>query len=253
MRTTRTIRLSGCRKIPKSLISVKIRESDDGTRSFDAKLDLARLNLPPTAAIYIDTNVLNSYQRFAFGTVSEIKQPDSTELSDLDLDGTVQFRLKVVDNSDRKGRLLASAHGIKAKDEGDAAEREPLLRLLKYDLGDVPWRVEFMEDAMPGLILNRRIPGVIQLTEHDAVFQALLLPAAIRQVYSKIFSDPDWDADAATWQGKWLRFGMLLTGRDAPALDENEQIGLWIEGVVEKFSSQHGLTEKVIHKMEGEA
>ena len=249
MRSTRTIRLSGCKKIPRSLVSIEIVEHENGSRSFQAQLKLEKMNLPPSAEVFLDAHVLNSYQRFPFGTISRVVPPDNLELADLDVGGTVQFRVKVVDNSGKRGRLLASANGIKAKDEGDAASREPLLRLLKHDLGPVPWRIEFLEDAMPGLILNKRSPGVTQLAEHDAVYQFLLLPAAIREVYNRVFSDPDFDPTADVWQGKWIRFGTMLTGRDAPDPEE-EEVGNWIEAVIEKFSTEHDLVGKVLHKME---
>lgn len=249
MRATRTIRLSGCKKIPQSMVDIKVDETDD-IRTFNAKLNLDQLNLLPTAEVYIDANVLNSYKRFSFGTIGDPQSPEDNSLNGLDVGGTVQFRVKVVDNSEHQGRLLAAANGIKAKEPGENESREALLHLRTYDLGAVPWRIEFLDDSMPGLILNKRIPGVIHRTETDPVYQALLLPAAIREVYRRAFSDPDFDPESQTWQGKWARFGALISGHEVPRVEEAVEVDQWIEAVVEKFSTEHGIVDKVLHELE---
>jgi hypothetical protein len=108
----RTFNYTGRKSLPKSSVTVRLKEGVDGKPStFTAQFaDIEKLGLPPNAPIFVEPYVSGgSVMRFAFGTVSQPSTPVSTSLDEMDAGGRVLFRVKIVDPSSPTGRLLGVA------------------------------------------------------------------------------------------------------------------------------------------------
>ena len=73
--------------------------------SFDAEFEFLQ-RFPDDSAIYVEAYYKETLQRFSFGTVGNVTRPADRTLSAVDLTGTTLFRVRVVDESGRIGRLL---------------------------------------------------------------------------------------------------------------------------------------------------
>jgi hypothetical protein len=258
MNIQRRINHTGRKRIDKSRVEIFIEEKS-GDRRFRASVDFNGLDLPPGAPVYIEAYQRYALQRFDCGTVGNFALPRNTALDKLDSDLPIQFRVKVVDTVGSKGRLIAAARGIRASNEQpDGEGRERLLPVVSRDLGEVPWQVNFSYDSMPELALNNRIPDCINRIRQDRLFQALVLPAAVRSILLWIYwREPNNDEDGENgenWATRWLDFAKSIVDEDPPDprnTSEIEKIEEWIEDVVRKFSLKHRLCQRLIEQIGG--
>lgn len=248
-RLTRKLNFTGRKKIPKSQISIGIRQGEDNVKSFTAELNLNDLNLPPNAEVYIEAYRRHAYMRFPFGTVENIIIPENRSLSGFNPGETPRFRVKVVDRSAGLGKIVASADKI-FPNLGDtpATERDFLLPVEHNDLGDQVWRLELKEDG-PVLELNSLIENLRLSARSDGIFLSLVYPEVVRRVLTEILigekqNDPDCDED--DWQSQWLKYALSFPGIDDPpsvtsSLAEKEE---WIEDIVNAFCNKWKVREK---------
>ena len=103
--------------------------------------------------MFIEAYHRNTLQRFNFGTVSQPRPPENTVLDQLDLSGPVLFRVRVVDQSNNQGQLIASTSGLRAEGDDDAAflatglHDDLLTQLAKIASLDVIARTSVMQYA----------------------------------------------------------------------------------------------------------
>ncbi len=255
MNIQRRINHTGRKRIDKSRVEIFI-EDESGDQRFRANVNFDGLDLPPDAPVYIEAYQRYALQRFDCGTVGNFTLPPNTALDKLDSDLPIQFRVKVVDTTGSRGRLIAAARGIRASNEQpDGEGRERLLPVVSRDLGEVPWQVNFSYDSMPELALNNRIPACIDRICQDPIFQALVLPAAVRSILSWIYwREPNNDGEGENgenWVTRWLDFAKSISGEDPPKLQDPSDVEKWIEDVVSKFSQKHRLCKKLIEQIGG--
>lgn len=237
----RTLNFTGRKKIPREAARISLQREAGGV-VFDAELDLAEFELPPQARVFIEAFFKTAYERFAWGTVSDLTPPDDRRLKRLAQPELANFRVKVVEPSaSGAGRLLAVADYIAPEGlQGTGKQRMPLFRVNARDeLADEIWRLDF-DDSGPILDLNRGVAGIKECVREEA-FMALVFPAVMREVFAKIFADAcgDSDDDRDGWPARWLRFGVQLANRplppstgDEPSNDRDE----WVDEVVIAWS-----------------
>lgn len=205
----RTFNFTGRKPIPSDLVSVVVQPGGaDGVRSFDMRLgDLSSLGLPTGARIYVEPYVKSSSMRFAFGTVGSVLPPADRSLPEIDEGAGVLFRVLVVDESDKVGRLLALAD--KVAPLGDEQQRDWVLPLVTEDLGEAVWRLDAPEGVQPRLLINNRFPGLKQRLIDDPLMMGAVLPMAVRDALRAVRHADDPDAE---WVGRWRRFVADVAG-----------------------------------------
>jgi hypothetical protein len=121
--------------------------------------------------------------------------------------------------------------------------------LASRPLGQETWRVNIPENEKPELVINSAIPDAIGQLKGNAVFRALVLPAAFRQVL--LFYAWDDQSEDGSAQKRWLEFGELFAGERPRSADPAELSG-WVDTAVERFSERFRLCEMLCLSMEGD-
>lgn len=217
----RTINSTGRKRLPQSAMTVKLVErAGNLPRSFVAHFgDLASHGIPPNARIFVEPYVASSSARFDFGTVSAPMSPSDTQLAELDEGAPVLFRVKIIDESNDIGKILASADGIVPRGPEDTEGRKSLLPIRHTNLGEELWQLVVTRDNGPQLWVNNRVPGLVDRIVSDPLAQGLVLPAAIREVIRAVL-DADDDQD---WVSDWKEYCDEVAGEEIDwDLDEEE-------------------------------
>ena len=223
--------------IPRSNVAVTLHEGTP--MSFDAEISLGGLDLPEDAELTLVANRNARAQRFTYGRVGDIRQPEDRTLTAIA--GVPSFRLLVVE-SGGSGRLLAVAHRIaprRAPDENDDGGLQSLLWVREADIGDEVWRMDFAEHPM--LYLNRNIPGISEAVRSDEKFRSLIVPEAFRSILKRMTMVDKYDPEDADGQwADWVRIVQDFQPTPIPQTDgddsENmEDIDVWIEETVALF------------------
>lgn len=199
----RHFNFTGRVSIPTNMVAVVVQPAgSDGVRSFDLRIgDLASLGLPPAASVYVEPYVKSSSMRFAFGNVGSIQLPQDRGLPEIDDGAGILFRVMVVDETDKVGRLLALADKIAPL--GDEQQRDAVLPLVTEDLGEVVWRLEAGKGVQPRLLINSRFPGLKQRLLEDPLMMGAVLPFAVRDALRIVRGEDD---EALEWVARWRRF-----------------------------------------------
>ncbi|MFY0583833.1 hypothetical protein ACN28S_64570 [Cystobacter fuscus] len=234
------------RRIDPERIFIRLLRHPNGPPSFDARIDLSGTRLPADASVFVEAYYKSSYMRFSYGTVGRIVPEPERDLTEFDRDSTVFFRVKVVDRSERVGKLLAEADDInpvEAGSEGDS--RYSILPVNFRDLGQEIWRLKLDGDR-PVLEVNR-LDGMEEYVRSSPMFLSLVYPAVIREVLQHLLlvEEEEDSADDTTWQGLWMRFSKQYNSEPVPPVEEDPYLRReWIEQVVKRFSESLKLREK---------
>lgn len=223
-------------KLPKTSIRVSLRRDADGVLVFDPQLSFDAVSLVPMARIFIEASYRTSFMRFDCGSVENFVPPDDRRLTEIDATSVVRFRVKIVDNSANDHRIIAVADDIVVSEQKtEGGGRMPLLPVSFTDaLGQQPWRLAF-EPNGPVLELNNRIDDVQNVAKNDAVFFALVYPAAVREILTHILLIEGRDAleEGAEWWNLWLRWAGRYSTDSFPKDDDESRF--WIDEVVAGF------------------
>jgi hypothetical protein len=249
MQISGTINHTGRRKLKRSEVKISLHERPASPPNFDAQFAFKVGSLPSDAAVFVEAYHRNTQQRFSFGTVGAPKPPETTLLDELDLSGPVLFRVRIVDQADNEGQLLASASGLRAEGDSDEEQRSSLIVVRSVPMGEQIWRMSFEDNSKPELLINNRIPDPIGQIKGDHTFQALILPAALRETLTFFIWNDEIDDDSI--QQEWINFAETLGGDRPSGDDANDQL-VWIDDVVDAFSSKFKLCEMLVLRMEGE-
>ena len=246
----RTINHTGRRKIEVKELQINMQEQDNGVPVFDVDFSLNRDKLPDNASIYIEAYQRNTLQRFHFGTVGEIHKPENRELDQLDLSSPALFRIRIVDETEHLGRLIASAERLKPEGDDDEDQRSSLFALRSTPLGQQTWRIEFNTGGKPQLCINNRIPDAIGQIKNNPQFQSLIFPAALREALMFFLWNEDEEEGGVAEQ--WITFAEHMAG-EKPQDNDPLQLTNWIDDVVERFSERFDLCDILLHKLEDNA
>jgi hypothetical protein len=242
----KTINHTGRRKIEVKELQINIVNKGSYPPIFDVDFSLQRDRLPLSASIYIEAYQRNTLQRFNFGTVGCITKPQNRVLDQLDLSSPALFRIRIVDESEHIGRLIASTEGLRPEGGDGEDERTSLLPVRSRPLGEVTWKVDFDTGGKPELCINSMLPDAISQIKRNPQFQSLILPAALRQILIYFLWENDEENEHAE---AWFRFAEHI-GTERPPVDDSLTLMAWVDDVVERFCSRFELCRMLLIKME---
>jgi hypothetical protein len=242
----RKINFTGRRKIKRTSVRVDILRDSVGLRYFNLQMDLSDLALPPNARVYAEAYHRTGYQRFDFGSCSNLNSPPRRYLDRFSDSIVPLFRVKVVDRTSTHGRILAALDKIRPESVDNEPAGSHALLFVEYDdLGNTIWRLD-LDGDWPVLKLNQKAEDVGLLAASDPRFFALVYPEVFRQVLRRILiedehTDPDCDDD---WPSLWLKLARHLPGMDAPPTTVADQEA-WIDRATEAFAARYDVLAKL--------
>lgn len=212
--------------------------------------------MPEDARVYMEAMCAGStvVQRFDFGRVGDLCSPPDRRITELTGEN-VFFALKVVDRSQRIGRILGIAENVRPEnaDKNSTAGRKSILPIEAAPLGQRVWDVRFT-DHSACLIVNDEIPGLKERLRWDATLYSVIYPAVIRQVLTRVIEENvDADEDSESWPVLWAKFARGLHPVQASVPkpdDEQEEKDEWLEAVVEAFAQSHTLRDAFAKRLQ---
>ena len=231
-------------KISSNSITITLN-TDRKEKNFDAQFTLQDYNFPEHAKIYLEAYYKTNYMRFAFGTVSKIIPPPSTVLTDFINTDLIYFRLKIVDETNINGRILALAAGLEPKDvEKEQKNRMSILKVnYDADLGQRLYHLELDEiEDLPILEINKKLENGSILVTSD-IFISTIYPSVIREIATEIINDDtNYQEDDECWQGYWVKYFKHILGTSSVHpinTDDDEFKKEWLEEIVNSFCNKY--------------
>jgi hypothetical protein len=231
-------------------VRIHVQEAKGGQpQSFTANVKIpADLKLDPQARVYVEAYIGASSMRFDFGTAAAVTPPRDCSLTDIDEGAPVLFRVRVVDETQHVGRLLASANGIRPEGEDDGKHRKSLLPLRSCDLGEEVWRLTFDSDAGPELAVNSRVPGIMERLKSDTILMGLIYPEVVRQIARRIWDEDFGVSEDAEWLADWKLWLEEQLGR-AVSADEVIEVDELADDMAKNFATKHKFASSMAELM----
>ena len=255
----RTVNSTGRKKIPKKCMDIEV--FDGSPRNFKASIDLSTMRMPSEAKVFLDAKCPGSpiVKRFDFGVVDNIAPAEDCSL--VGIEGyNVTFDLKVIDKTERIGRILGIAKDIRPNKSGKqtATGRKGLLPIdVGHDLGQELWKLDFGVDVT--LLVNSEVSGLKDRVFGDPLFCAMVLPVIVRIILTKALElgealDDEGEAfdEETPWHTLWLHFGTQLhsENKKSPENDEDStDKEEWIDDVVARFAADNKLKDKFVKSL----
>ena len=221
----------------------------DKTQSFNITFNIKDLGLPSEASIYVEPYYKSSYMRFNYGRVGNITPPETRELTDIPYSDVIYFRIKIVDESEKHGKILAQISQIRPGNKEEDENKESILPVnYEANLDQEVWRVSF-EESKPILEINKNIKNKRELVAGNQFFKSLVFPSVVRQVASEIINtSTDYSDEGDLWQNKWLRFFKNNLGVKEVPDHENSQYlkNQWVDAVGEAFARKYHLLDNFV-------
>lgn len=237
---SRRFNYTGRRKLVRSDARIRVHEAVGGNpQSFTADVKIpSDSKLDPQARVYVEAYIGASSMRFDFGTVAAIAPPNDCSLTEIDEGAPVLFRVRVVDETQNVGRLLASANGIRPEGEEDGKHRKPLLPLRSCDLGEEIWQLKYDADAGFELAVNSRVPDIMERLKSDSILMGLVYPEVVRQIARRVWEEGSNAEDDADWLVDWKIWLEELLGRPVSMEDESE-VDEIADDIARNFAARH--------------
>jgi hypothetical protein len=246
---------TGRRRITTDQVQIEVHDDHD-PKTFNATIDLKGFDAPPDAAVVIEAMCAgsNSVSRFEWGTIADLMAPSDRRLVG-SVGKSVFFNLKIIDRTQRFGRILGLAENIRPilSSTRKGAGRRGILPIESRSLGQQIWQLGF-EPEYVVLYVNCDIPQLSERIHSDPLVYGLIYPSIIAQILSRALEQqPNLSEDdgSTCWARHWLKFGSALHPEKKPAPEslEFEEVEEWIQDVIDAFSDRYRLCERFIRSL----
>lgn len=236
----RRFNYTGRKKIYREYISLFLNRDNEDIKSFSLELDLEKMNFKQDYKIYVEVYNKTDAKRFDFGTTGKKITPSDTSLSDIAYYRNIKFRILIVDETGKHGRIIAHADRIIPETD---TEIIPILPVDFEDLGKQVWKISFSDiEGAPILILNKNIPNIETIPKTDPQFFMYIIPTIIREILFYIYFVEKIDSTqdpSIEWHKNWLNYAKNILPNENPPENNDDssqfEIIVWIDKVIEEF------------------
>ena len=251
-RIIRRVNSTGRQRITKDNVFIEIEDGDP--RTFHATLKLENYHFPANASVVLDVFSAGSVssKRFNCGTVGQLNLLGGS-LEGIDAEN-VFFTLKVIDQTERFGRILGLAEGIRPRNAGQQKTpgRQGLLPVETVELDGLLWKLNFNGNCGGVVLLvNKEIPD-FAARFNTAQYAALLYPAFLRTILERALFENN-EEDSESWSQQWLQFGQCLHPEqekppesDSSGNIDQDTADAWIDPIVLSFCKRFDLYKNFI-------
>ena len=234
------------KKLPTTSMKISQSCEDAKTLCVDVDLDFSNFMRPSIARLGLKV-VLDAYgrvkfQRHTLGNISQRLIQSGIDFDQFFPSEIASFRVKVLDNSSKRGKIIAISRPLRLKTR-DPEEQRSFLPIRVDDLDGVVYKIEFI-DQCPTLVLNKSLDSVItggikNFSVHPA-FVSLVFPEVVRQVLTRYLfiegrttDDMGHDDDFSDWMRCSLSLVPDFPG-EANFMGDPTEIYTWIDRVVSR-------------------
>lgn len=243
------------KKLTLDQVRVALSPASEGRpRTFTAGLTLPS-GLPGDARVFVEAYRSSpaARMRFDFGTVSALTPPTAeqrrlTEFND-ELP-TPLFRIKITDNNEQMGRLVADAQRIRPLNPDEKPDKQRGILYTQWrDNDGTVWELDILDDVQgPVLYIDqtadphKELPNTIE-------FKALVYPEVMRRMLMMALEDDSRD-DPSGWQHTWLQFPRQTFGftDPPPNVDDKDENKDWVDRAVRACSRNAGFCQAMAPK-----
>ncbi len=243
----RRLNFTGRKRLARKDVTIRLT----AVGAVEARFDLARYGLSPSARLFVEAYRQTAWQRLDFGTVAK---PITSPLALIGFGSRqgVRFRVRVVE-AEPAGpapRILALVDGLTAVAAAGAAGGLSLLPVDWGTLAAQTWRLEIDDQSGPLLLVSRALVTDREAFVGSPEFVSLVLPEVLRRILERaLLAGAADDEPEGGWCADWLRLARTLPGVTAPperggeaALSDEEED--WLGDAVEAFGRAHGVAER---------
>lgn len=241
----RTINHTRKKRIPKKHVDITTIKKGGKIDQFRVDLDLKDLNLPEDGKVFVEAYRRFQWNRYDFGTIGDFGAREELDLGELAYSESLSFRVLVKDD---EGMILAIANDVSPKEEEVVT---PLLPVETDDIGQEIWNIEYMgTNGGPILVLNEKIPDVLEKARSDFQLILSVYPEVMRRVLSRIiYSEQDAetiDDLSEGWHQDWINLAKTLHPEGDPPkiIDPSDRdfrpvkAENWLDGVRKEFAAK---------------
>jgi hypothetical protein len=251
----RNFNYTGRTKIKRESATLRLKKSENQPLSCDIDLKLESYGFPANAELYLEVYNKYEYKRLSLGPVGSFK-PDSKKVGAFTSEDVLRFRIKVVDETQSHGLILAALDGIATK---DPLPPNSILFFRPDDLGDIVYDVECSTHEEPILLVNNRLQSIDirEMAQTNPVFLALAFPSVVKDILLQIlFTDRIYETGDDAWQNRWLYYIVNICGAPLPPeIDEEEtgkilnddELSEWVDTAIQAFCRQNHFFESFEH------
>ncbi|CAG1008924.1 hypothetical protein ANRL4_03956 [Anaerolineae bacterium] len=250
-------------KLPRKVAHIKTFTDESGAQAFEAEVNFAGYSLPSGAHVYLEAYYGSAMMRFSVGVIGSSSIFHCRGLLTELQDPQVNFRVKVVDEQQSIGRIVALADRIQTLNQDTKqVMRIGLLPVKVTALGDQVWKLEIPSDGTdPVLCVNELLDTgdipVTELVRNNPIFLTLVFPHVVRRIFEYLLFDREGDyqeEDPEHWGNRWMQYAVKQQGADLPPdRNEDDEKSEWIEQVVERFCKNNHVKnsfEKYVMEMQ---
>lgn len=242
----RAIRLTGRKQLPKSSVSLSMRDlAGKKILTLGISDPAAFKAFPSDARVMVKLIETKQMELVEFGALGNLKPVVDLAGQDY-VDPSCQLRIASVDHT-RYGVLLGSTRSWRLN--SDHPEHtggvRGILDFLPSKIAPRTWKLNIKEDAHPVIEIDNRIPDPRTWAKKDPVFVGTVMPAIIHQVFDDILSQES--PEETEWMNDWLRWADgLMPGESPPQKADIRERRVWINGLIDTFCQRHKLSDRIV-------
>ncbi len=239
---------TGRKKILREDIKIRLQSNIDEIPKIDVAIDLGDYGFPPTSDVFLEPQRKTRFMRLHLGRIASTVRKNGITLNEFDDADDLDFRVKIVDEN--AGLLFGIAENIKPYNKDDKVDdnQESILPVSSTDLSmhGVLWRIDI--DGEKATLQVERELGSRDQVVRSQLFRGFILPAAMRQILSRVVSN-DWDktlADPEELATRWLLFAKQMGAGVPNCRDDIEDKERWVDEVVRILGNRIGVRQQII-------